>query len=121
MLKLYRETIVPLKDYIFGTYRLPECLVTTTVIGGNISVLNKNLDSPVLYTDSEELYINNILEYYKETGEDFSNSILYYFHLKLAELGKFKKIEDLKNKTTIFIDNSSGKPFIFKIPDLSDY
>ncbi|HHW32045.1 MAG TPA: hypothetical protein GXX20_10305 [Clostridiaceae bacterium] len=118
---LYRESIIPVKDYIFGSYRLPECLVTTTVIGGNISILNKNIDSPVLFNNSEELYINNILEYYKETEEDFCNTALYYYHMKLVECGKFRKFEDVNNRTTIFIDNFSGKPFIFKVPDLSYY
>jgi hypothetical protein len=121
IMKIYRSSIIPIKEYIFGTHRLPECLVTSTVIGGHISVLNKRLDSPVLYENSETLYICNTIEYYNEIDNSFNNAALYYFCEKLTELGKFKKLDDIKNETTIFIDNFSGKPLILKIPDLSFY
>lgn len=121
IMSMYRESIVPVKKYVFGTYRLPECLVTSTVIGGNISILNKSLDLPVLYENSEKLYINNTIEFYKDEYDEFNNDALYYLHLKLVEAGKFSKIEDCKNNTTIFIENSSKKPFIFTNPDLSAY
>jgi hypothetical protein len=121
VMKIYRSSIIPISKYIFGTHRLPECLVTSTVIGGHISILNKRLDSPVLYENSEALYINNTMEYYKEVDANFNNASLYYFCEKLTELGRFKKFDDLKNKTAIFIDNSSGKQLILEIPDLSCY
>ena len=45
--ELYKESIMPIEKYIFGSYRIPECLVTSTIISGQVGVLDKRLDSPV--------------------------------------------------------------------------
>lgn len=118
---MYKGSIIPVKNYIFGSYRLPECLVVTTVISGQISILSKKLDSPVLYDNSEELYINNIMETYKEIHSDFSDCLLYNFYSKLAEIGKADKIEDNEKKIAVFFDKKREKAFTVKIPDMSKY
>lgn len=118
---MYIQSVIPVENYIFGSYRLPECLITTTVIAGHISVLNKRLDSPVLFDNSEELYINNILETYKEEVDDFNDCLLYNFYCKLAEIGKADKIEDNEKKMAVFIDKRREKAFTIKIPDISKY
>lgn len=120
-MELYLESIIPVKEYIFGAYRLPECLVTSTIIAGHISILDKRLDSPVLFDNSEDLYINNILESYRESHSDFNDCLLYNFYSKLAETGKVDKIEDINNKIAVFIEKESGKAFTVKIPDLDSY
>ncbi|MCX7708749.1 MAG: hypothetical protein N2484_02750 [Clostridia bacterium] len=121
VMEMYHDSIIPVKEYIFGSYRLPECLVTSTVIAGHISVLDKRLDSPILFDNSEDLYINNILEAYKEEHDDFIDCLLYNFLAKLAETGKVDKIEDTENKIAIFIEKGSNKGFTVKIPDFGLY
>jgi len=121
VMEMYIESIIPVQDYIFGSYRLPECLVTSTVIGGHISVLNKNIDSPVLFDNSEELYINNIVEMYKENHNDFINDMLYYFYCNLTMCGKYEKYEDKERKAAAFIDKNSKKVYSIKIPDMGSY
>lgn len=120
-MRLYEKSIIPVKDYIFGSYRLPECLVTSTIIAGHISILDRRLDSPVLFDNSEDLYINNIMEDYKEQHNDFNDCLLYNFYCNLAELGKVDKIEDTGRRIAIFVEKESGRSYTVKIPDLDLY
>lgn len=114
----YYKSIIPIEQYRFGEYRLPECLITTTILDGEASVLDKIMDSPVLYTNSEELYINNILLELREQCEEVDNDLLYYFFDKLADLKKLDKIENSDTKTTIFF-TKSGKTFCIRTPELN--
>lgn len=118
VMEMYKKSIMPIEKYIFGNYRLPECLITSTVIEGQITVLDKRLDSPILFNSSEELYTNNIIEAYKEENEDFNDTILYYFYSKLAECGKVDRIEDRDKGMAVFMDRLRGRAFTIKIPDI---
>lgn len=121
LMKIYADTIVPINDYIFGSFRLPECLVSTTLLPGQISILDKRLDSPVLFDNSEEFYINNIIEINREENSDFNDAMLYCFFSTLALQDKLKKIEDKSRKIAVFIDEKNNKTISIKIPDVSRY
>ncbi|MGI6776661.1 MAG: hypothetical protein ACOX7R_01115 [Acetivibrionales bacterium] len=121
VMDMYIASIIPIEKYKFGFYRMPECLVTSTVIGGHITLLNKGLDSPILFESSELLYTNNIIEIYRENYPDINDAMLYCFFSKLAEIKKFDKIEDNSNGLSIFIDKESGNDFTIKIPDIHAY
>jgi hypothetical protein len=118
---MYMGSVLPVENYIFGSYRLPECLVVTTILPGQIHVLNKRLDSPILIGSSEELYINNIIETYKERHEDFYDCLLYNFFSKLAQIGKADKIEVSDKNITVFVDKTREKVFIVRKPDMGKY
>ncbi len=105
LMNLYYKSVIPLENYIFGSYRLPECLVTTTVIAEQIHIVNKAQDIPVLFNNSEELYLSNLLEFNKEIYKNFEDMILYCFYTKLSELGIFVKIEDKDKGMAVFIEN----------------
>ena len=121
IMESYYKSIIPIEKYLFGLYRLPECLVTTTVIPEQVGILNKAQDIPVLFNSSEELYINNLTEINKEIYEDFDDMILYYFYSKLAEYKNITCIEDKNNEMAIFIDNTNikkDKIYTIKIPKI---
>lgn len=118
---MYLHTIVPVEKYSFGHFRLPECLVVSTVIGEHISILDKRLDSPILYNNSEELYVGNIIEEFKEKYNNFNDALLYSFFLKLAESGIYRMISDEGNSTAVFISNIDEKLYTIRIPDLGSY
>ncbi len=120
-MEIYNNSIISLKDYIFGSFRLPECLVSCTVMPEQISILDKRLDSPILYDNSEEIYVNNIIESYKEEHGDFQDVLLYSFYSKLAEQKNFEMIVDDDNKIAIIVDKDNGKSISIKIPDLTKY
>lgn len=116
VIELYLSSIIPIERYVFGFHRLPECLVTTTVIEGQVSIMNKIQDSPVLVNSSEELYIYNLIEMNKERYLDFEDASLYYFYSNLADFEKIDKIEDKKKEVAIFIDREVGRAIPIKIP-----
>ena len=118
---MYLRTIVPVEKYSFGYFRLPECLVVSTVIGDYVSILDKRLDSPVLYNNSEELYVGNIMEDFKEKYNNFNDALLYSFFLKLAQNGAYRVIVDEDGGIAVFIDNADEKVYTIRIPDLGSY
>jgi hypothetical protein len=121
VMEMYRESIISIEQYRFGQFRLPECLVTCTVLGENVKVLDKRLDSPILYSNSEELYMGNMIESFKEAHSDFNDALLYFFFNKLTEIGKLKKIEDAACNMAIFSDAINGKVYTIKIPDMERF
>lgn len=119
--ELFTKSIIPIENYIFGSYRVPECLVTTTVINGQVGILDKRMDSPILFGSSEELYVNNIIESYREKYEDFNDAMLYSFFYKLIETGKMDVIEDKEKKIAVFVDKEKGKNYTIILPDFGKY
>jgi len=77
--ELYAKSIISPKDYVFGTYRNPECLISRTILPENLSDADKPQGCPLLYQNSEELYVNNLLEKFKENSPDFNETILSLF------------------------------------------
>lgn len=117
---LYYKTIVPIEEYMFGTYRLPECLIITTILPEEANVLDKRIDSPIIYTNSEELYINNILQELREKYSDIDDSLLYLLFDALTGMGKLEKIEDKSSTMSIF-KNDTGRIYCLKKPDISNF
>ena len=106
---LYLKSIMPAESYKLGDYRLPEVLITTTVINSQISLSGKRLDTPILYDNSEKLFINNVLENYKNEDDDFDEKMLYCFYSKLASVGVIEKFEDIEKNVAVFFDKKQEK------------
>jgi len=121
VMELYTRSIIPIEQYTFGTYRLPECLITSTVLGDQISLPGKGLDTPVLYSNSQELYFNNLLEGMKEEHDDLNDTLLYFFFRKLCEEGKVSCVEDPGSGLAVFTGYRDGYTYTLKIPNLSSY
>lgn len=119
-MELYYNSIIPIDSYIFGTYRRPECLITTTILEGEAYVLDKRMDSPVIYTNSEELYINNILQEFRERYDAADDYLLYYFFNKLSEMSVLEKYENTENGTAVF-KTGAGRSYCVKKPDLDKF
>lgn len=47
---------IDLNKYIFGTYKNPEVLITTSVLPEKISLLNRDIDVPIMFDNSRDLY-----------------------------------------------------------------
>lgn len=121
VMEIYENSIMPAEKYIFGTYRMPECLVTCTVIADQIRALDKHLDSPILYSNSEELYVNNIIEGYKEEYRNFNDTMLYCFYSKLSDEGALTKVEGEDNGLAVFLRPDGEKVFAVRIPDMKAF
>ena len=110
LMEMYEKSIIPVEEYVFGRYRLPECLVVSTVIGGNIFVLDKRKDSPVLYNSSRELYLSNTIEARKIRTLRYA-AVLFY-ELYASQYGIEKNLT--KMATAVFIDRKAGKYIILE-------
>lgn len=115
-LGLYEKSVLPVEKYSFGTYRLPECLLYNTLLADQIRVADKRIDTPVIVENSEKLYINNIMETYREENECFNDILLYNFYNKLAEFKIIDKIEDKEKRIALFLDNKHNRTFCVRIP-----
>ena len=116
---LYNASVIPVEQYIFGAYRIPEVLVTSTLIPGQVQVLDRRLDIPILFDSSEELYMNNILETFKDAYRDFNDALLYSFFSRMSDAGRMERIEDRDNRLAVF--SVGGKVYTIKIPDWEQY
>lgn len=119
-LELYHQSILPVDKYIFGTYRLPECLITTTILAGEASVLDKRMDSPIIYTNSEELYVNNILQEFREQHAEFDDCLLYSLFDKLTDLYIFEKVENEERGIAVY-RTQGGKTYCIRKPDFEKF
>ena len=121
VMRLYWDSIVPIEKYVFGSYRLPEALVTGTIIGDDVSVSGKGLDTPVLYSNSQDIYFSNLLEDLKEEHDDLNDTLLYFFFKKLCDEGKAECIEHAEGRLAVFTHKRDGRVYTLKIPDMSGY
>lgn len=116
-MELYRESIIPAMSYKFGDYRFPEVLVTTTVLSEQISVTGKMLDTPVLYTSSQELYLNNLTERLKEEHSDLDDTFLYLYFKWLCSRGEADMVCDgAADSPAVFVLRENNRPYVFHAP-----
>ncbi len=119
--KDYIRTMVPLKNYLFGSFRKPECLVFTTVLSEQINLLGKGMDDPILYESSERLYVNNLLQKYNDWYDEINRVLLYSF-LKLQEQNEVMRgFRSEKKGIAVFFDQSSNQHISVPIPDFKKY
>ncbi len=117
-LELYNKSVIPLEKYIFGTYRRPECLITSTILAGEAAKVDSCMDLPVIYGNSEDLYINNILNNFREQYDKFDDYLLYSLFSKLAELGKVDTIYSSDGKKAVFT-TEAGQIYCVRKPELN--
>lgn len=120
-MELYTGSIIPLDRYVFGAYRHPECLIGTTILPDQIVPLGKNLDSPILFDNSQELYMANVLEVYKEEQKELFDAMLYSLYSRLADEGKADRMEDTDGTRAVFFDHKREKIVCVHVPDLTQY
>lgn len=121
VMEMYNHSILPIEQYTFGDYRRPECLITSTIIGEHVTELGRRLDTPVLYSNSQELYFSSILEEFNEAHEDFYDNLLYHFLKRLCDEGKAEDVEDTVSGLAVFKDNRDGRVYTLRIPDMERY
>ena len=116
LMQKYYDSIIPLRNYCFGTYREPEVLVLTSVLPEYIEVTGVALDIPLLYESSEAIYLVNLLEKHEELYKDSGNHLLYAFFTYLEGKGQVTRFEDKEKKEAIFFDMKSMEYTVLRIP-----
>lgn len=114
LMEQYLKTLMPFSDYRFGTFREPEVLVLASVLPDHIEVMGKAMDIPILYENSETLYLNNLSEQQEERYKDSGNHLLYAYYVLQESCGKVRKIED--KGYAVFLSKSGPECTVLKVP-----
>lgn len=117
----YIDTMVPLSKYRFGSFRNPECLIFTTILGDQISVYGKGLDDPILYENSEALYVNNILERFNDRYDRVNQVLLYCLLMEQFKNGLVEGFLSESKGLSFFLDRETEKYITIPVPDLRKY
>lgn len=117
VMELYLESLVKLKNYHFGSYRAPGCLIPLSVLDTQINVLGKALDYPIPYENSAAMYLRAQTTKLKDALKDEGNALLFSWCLALESKGLVERFEDDKGQTVVFVSKGTGKTLILKTPE----
>jgi len=117
----YIDSMVTLDRYMFGSFRKPECLIFTTILGEQISVYGKGLDEPLLYENSETLYMNNLIERYNDRYSEINGVLLYCLLFAQSQNGLLDALVSDDGRLAYFYDKKSGRYVTVPVPDLNRY
>ena len=83
--ELYNKSIIPADRYKLGKYRKPCCLISCTILPEMIERYNPDLDEPLLYQSSEQLYRDSLFYKTDDLAQSFKDVALNaYYNLKAA-------------------------------------
>jgi hypothetical protein len=90
IIKQREYNIIPLKEYIYGTFENPRVIFNTSILPEQIEILNKTIDEPVLFENSRDLFyrikIQSMLE--ENDLQEIYYALLDYFDYKNYTNGK---------------------------------
>ena len=82
---LYNRSILTADRYKLGKYRKPCCLISCTILPEMIERYNPDLDEPLLYQSSEQLYRDSLFYKTDDLAQSFKDVALNaYYNLKAA-------------------------------------
>ena len=87
--ELYNKSIIPADQYKLGRYRKPCCLITCTVLPEMIERYNPDLDEPVLYQSSEQLYRDSLFYKTDDLAQSFKDVALNAYYNMKADSGEY--------------------------------
>ncbi|MBQ8827599.1 MAG: hypothetical protein IJZ90_00460 [Clostridia bacterium] len=67
----YEKSLMPVKDYKLGMYKKPEYLIYRTLFPDVIERFDRRRGEPILYNNSNELYIGKAIRFAEEKCDDF--------------------------------------------------
>jgi len=84
--------LIPLNDYIYGSFENPRVVFNTSILPEQIEILNDTIDEPILFENSRDLFyslrINKLMD-------ELDLSEVYY---ALCEYLDNKDLSNLENK-----------------------
>ncbi len=113
----YQDSMISYDKYVFGMYRFPECLVFSTVIAEQVSILNKKKDIPLLYDKSEKLYLCNLMANFNENNELSQDYLMYSLLDVLSREGAYTHYKDPASGYAVFVSSKTDENIITAMPD----
>ena len=107
---LYESSFVKMKDYRFGTYAKPECIITGSVLPENIKSYDSRMGAPVVYENSKSLYEEYAFYNFCEKYGDIRMYGIRCCCEVLYKAGKMKKTKVGTN--LVFTDCETGEKIV---------
>lgn len=102
----YAASLVAAKEYRLGMYRQPRCLLICSVFPEQIEPYDSNMDEPLLYESSEQLYRDTVLCRVQES-EEFRELALQAYYERCAAEGRYIRVEE--QNTVLYLSPDDGK------------
>ena len=120
LMERYLSSLCPLREYRFGSFRAPECLIPSSILDSQISVMGRALDFPVLYEDSETLYLQTCMRSYGEAMQDNGNALFFSWCRLLSSKGQMERFVDPAGNREVFLSKATGGLLVLEVPDRCD-
>ncbi len=104
---LYYKSIIPADQYKLGKYRKPCCLITCTVLPEMIERYNPDLDEPLLYQSSEQLYRDSLFYRTDDLTQSFKDIALNAYYNMKAASGEYAV--QFNQEYAAFTDRATGE------------
>lgn len=104
--ELYNKSIIPADKYKLGTYRKPCCLISCTVLPDMIEKYNPDLDEPILYQSSEQLYRDSLFYKTDDLVQSFKDVALNAYYNMKATSGEYTI--QFNDEYAAFTDSATG-------------
>lgn len=105
--ELYNKSIIPVNQYKLGKYRKPCCLISCTVLPEMIERYNPDLDEPILYQSSEQLYRDSLFYKTDDLVQSFKDVALNAYYNMKAASGEYAV--QFNDEYAAFIDEKSSE------------
>ncbi len=106
----YDSSVVVASDYKLGMYKKPEYLICRTMFPDSVEKFDIRRSEPVLYNNSEELYIGRAVRYAEENCDDFYELAVTSLMNQMAEKQELRV--HTGEKYTVYSDASGEVKFI---------
>ncbi|MFR1517462.1 MAG: hypothetical protein ACLSVG_01600 [Clostridia bacterium] len=104
---LYAKSIIPADQYKLGKYRKPCCLIACTILPDMIERYNPDLDEPLLYQSSEQLYRDSLFYKTDDLAQSFKDVALNAYYNMKAASGEYAV--QFNDEYAAFTDSVTGE------------
>ena len=120
LMRRYLDTLVLLRDYRFGTFRAPECLISSSVLDSQIEVAGHAIGFPVVFENSVALYLRNRMGSYEEALQDGGNALFFAWCRLLESKGLMERYIDASGSKEVFRSKRTGEILVLDVPDRAE-
>lgn len=104
---LYQKSIIAADQYKLGKYRKPCCLIACTILPDMIERYNSDLDEPLLYQSSEQLYRDSLFYKTDDLAQSFKDVALNAYYNMKAASGEYTV--QFNDEYAAFTDSKTGE------------
>jgi hypothetical protein len=116
LMQIYLKTLVLLRDYRFGTFRAPECLISNSVLDSQIEETGHAKGFPVVFENSASLYLRSRMGSYDEALADGGNALFFSWCRMLESKGHLERYADETGEKEVYRSKRTGEILVLSVP-----